>query len=72
MNATFRSLYGSNVLAKGRAIFFAQPSEAISFLHKHGIWHRDVKPDNVLVRSYEPPDAMLTAFGCASDRPRSL
>lgn len=31
-----------------------------------------VKPDNILVRSYEPPDAMLTDFGCASDNPSIL
>ncbi|KAJ6116200.1 kinase-like domain-containing protein [Penicillium sp. IBT 18751x] len=56
LNATFRSLYDSNLL------------DAIAFLHKQGIWHRDVKPDNILVRSYDPPDAMLTDFGCASDK----
>lgn len=31
-----------------------------------------MKPDNILVRSYEPPDAMLTDFGCASDNPTIL
>ena len=72
MNATFRSLYESNVSIEGRAIFFAQLLEAIAFLHKHGIWHRDVKPDNILVRSYDPPEAMLTDFGCASDKPMIL
>jgi serine/threonine protein kinase len=55
------------VSLEGRSVFFAQLLEAIAFLREHGIWHRDVKPDNILVRSYEPPDAMLTDFGCASD-----
>lgn len=46
--------------------------EAVSFLHEHKICHRDIKPDNILVRSYDPPDSMLTDFGCASDSQRIL
>ncbi|KAJ5291489.1 kinase-like domain-containing protein [Penicillium angulare] len=68
LNATFHSLYGSNVSAAGRETFFSQLLEAIAFLHDQGIWHRDVKPANILVRSYDPPDSMLTDFGCASDK----
>ncbi|CAG8181452.1 unnamed protein product [Penicillium nalgiovense] len=67
VNTTFRSLYASNVSAEDRFACFAQLLEAIGFLHRHGIWHRDVKPDSVLVKSYDPPDVMLTDFGCASD-----
>jgi serine/threonine protein kinase len=67
VNTTFRSLYVSNVSAEDRVACFAQLLEAINFLHRHGIWHRDVNPDSVLVRSYDPPDVMLTGFGCASD-----
>ncbi|KAJ5819057.1 hypothetical protein N7474_004648 [Penicillium riverlandense] len=71
-NATFRSIYTSDVSLEGRIIFFAQLLDAVAFLHSHGIWHRDIKPDNVLVRTYDPPDAMLTDFGCASDNPSIL
>lgn len=68
LNATFRSLYESNVNTDGRAIFFAQLLDAVAFLHENGICHRDIKPDNILVKSYDPPAAMLTDFGCASDK----
>lgn len=67
LNATFRSLYESNVSISGRKIFFAQLLDAIAFPHSNGMCHREVKPDNIFVRNYEPPDAMLTDFGCASD-----
>jgi serine/threonine protein kinase len=68
LNATFRSLYTSNVSHTGRSIFFRRLLEAVAFLHLHGICHRNIKPDNILVRSYDPPEAMLTGFGCASHR----
>lgn len=68
LNATFRALYESKVDIHGRATFFAQLLDATAFLHRHGIWHRDIKPDNILVKSYDPPEAMLTDFGCATDQ----
>jgi len=35
-------------------------------LHKNGILHLDLKPDNILVRTLDPLDVVLTDFGIAS------
>ncbi|KAL1961101.1 hypothetical protein VTO42DRAFT_3046 [Malbranchea cinnamomea] len=68
LSGTFRSLYQSKVSEDDRAIFFSQLLDAVAFLHEQGICHRDIKPDNILVKRYDPPDSMLTDFGCASDQ----
>lgn len=41
---------------------------AVNYLHKNNIWHRDIKPDNILVMK-ETRDGLeiaLADFGCAN------
>ncbi len=43
-----------------------QLAGAVKHTHSHGIMHRDIKPDNILVR--QNGDILLSDFGCALKR----
>ncbi|CZR60093.1 uncharacterized protein PAC_09988 [Phialocephala subalpina] len=55
-----------------RTRLFAQVLDGIAFLHSLGISHRDIKPGNLVARSYDPPDAQIIGFGCATTDTRTL
>lgn len=44
--------------------------QAVTFLHDHGIFHRDIKLENVMLEQFERPGQLhikLTDFGFASN-----
>jgi eukaryotic-like serine/threonine-protein kinase len=58
-------LMRDRIIPAERAAFIAsQVSSALDYAHRHGVIHRDVKPDNVLFD--DDGNAMLTDFGIAT------
>ena len=50
--------------------FVLDAAKGIQYLHKNGIMHRDIKPDNLLIVSMEedvPVNAKLTDFGSSKN-----
>ncbi|KAG9237244.1 kinase-like domain-containing protein [Amylocarpus encephaloides] len=70
--SNFLALIKSKASLDTRTQLFAQVLDGIAFLHSLGIAHRDIKPGNLTVRSYDPPDAQIIDFGCATRDPSTI
>jgi serine/threonine protein kinase len=64
--STFSALITSKASQLARTQLFTQVIEGIAHLHENGIAHRDIKPQNLTVISYDPPLARIVDFGCAT------
>jgi serine/threonine protein kinase len=60
-------LDGGALSRKRTACFLRQLADALDAIHAHNIWHRDVKPENVIVRNEGSPEeeAVLIDFSIA-------
>jgi len=45
---------------------FTQLLDGLAFLHGHRVFHRDIKPQNILIRRFQPPECKITDFGRAT------
>jgi serine/threonine protein kinase len=70
--SNFYALITSNASREIRAELFAQVLEGLAFLHENGISHRDIKPGNLAVISFDPPQAKILDFGSATIAPKTL
>jgi serine/threonine protein kinase len=59
----YSSKLGGKLSVQQAHAFFRQTAEALNFVHRVGITHRDIKPDNILVLNDR--EIRLTDFGVA-------
>jgi serine/threonine protein kinase len=59
----YRAKFGGKIPLPQAEKFFLQVAEALNFVHRVGIVHRDIKPDNILVMNEN--ETRLTDFGVA-------
>ena len=59
--------YSKGIPEKMASKIMYQLLNAVNYLHKHNIWHRDIKPDNILVvdNDEKDPKVVLADFGFA-------
>jgi len=65
----FEHLIEEGAYSEGKAaVFMRQFAEALSFVHKAGVVHGDLKPENLLLSSWDNEEAelKLVDFGCAT------
>jgi serine/threonine protein kinase len=66
-----RIIYERGRLAEDDAkVIMMRLFNALDYCHTNGTWHRDVKPDNILVMSSNPRDIRLADFGHAINSSR--
>lgn len=49
-----------------RLLAFHQVMKGLAHLHRHGIMHRDLKPTNMMIVSYQPVHAIIIDYGSAT------
>ena len=63
---TFLDLMISKKPYEVRLSAFHQVVKGLAHLHQHGIMHRDLKPTNMMVVSYQPVHAIIIDYGSAT------
>ena len=61
----YRQRMGGSLPPDGLVEVVAELSSAIAAFHGAGLAHHDIKPENILVRSLDPVDLVLSDFGLA-------